>query len=150
MSNDNRSTILAQQSIDSAQARSDMCRMIGLLEAKVERLEVANEELNAELASMTAQRDAWKVTAMALEQTPERLETVELTVEQAVVLELLATNRFFVAGAYTERNAKCISVLLASQYIHCAGQLPPLWHITPAGRAALAAYRASCESETDA
>ena len=80
---DNRKQILAHQAIDDTsnnayyQQQLEQHRtMIGLLQAKVKRVET-------ELASMTAQRDAWRTTAMALEQQPGRLKTVEHTLDGA-------------------------------------------------------------------
>lgn len=81
MMNDNRKQILAHQAIDDAsnsvyyQQQLEQHRtMIGLLQAKVNRLET-------ELADVTAQRDAWRKTACASAIAPERLKTVELTAE---------------------------------------------------------------------
>ena len=76
MNNDNRTQILDLWPLYSTYSEHDienMRRLIGLQEEK-------NQHLEAEIADMTAQRDAWfkMASTYALEQAPE-LETVELT-----------------------------------------------------------------------
>lgn len=70
MSNDDRKQIINSWAIDSASAQHGLSQahlLIGLQEGKIERLE-------AEVAELKLQRDAWKTTAIALEQQPERLK----------------------------------------------------------------------------
>lgn len=161
------------------QARSNMCKLIGLLEAKVKKLEAATDKWMAVAIDMTAQRDAWRTTASELEQQPERLKTVEssgvddyntcdrcgtiviasdeaicneckteppaLTDEMVLLLEMLIENPIH---AMYEATLDSYQRLLAMGYMSCINEsiAKYIYQITTAGRAALAAYRASHES----
>ena len=114
MTNDNRTQILAHQTIEDANNSSYQRQQIEQHREMILAQEQNIRRLKAELADVTAQRDAWKTTAIALEQQPERLKTVELTEAEA---NMLSSGR---------------------------------WDTTPAGRTALAAYKARNEGETDA
>ena len=114
MTNDNRTQILAHQTIDDANDSSYHQQQMEQHREMILAQEQNIRRLKAELADVTAQRDAWKTTACALEQQPERLKTVELTEAEA---NMLSSGR---------------------------------WDTTPAGRTALAAYKARNEGETDA
>ncbi|KKL71950.1 hypothetical protein LCGC14_2089780 [marine sediment metagenome] len=155
MSNDNRNIILSHQAIDDAndssyrQQQMEQHRMmIGLLDANVKRLKT-------ELADMTAQRDAWRTTAIALEQKPGRLKTVASTAEQKriVILDVLRVSGGYVTGSDWDASHRNILTHLKNE-LHYVDidyeQTPSIWHITPAGRAALAAHNARNESEADA
>ncbi len=50
--------------------RKDMCRLIGLQQARIEALEATNTDL-------IAQRDVWRTMAIELEQVPGRFEVTE-------------------------------------------------------------------------
>jgi len=163
MSSDNRNIILAQQSIDDAansayhQQQMEQHRiLINLQEQRIRMLEAANEKLREELTGMTAQRDAWKTTACALEQTPERLKTVEtsddgleLTLEEAWLLEFLTGGQMSADGEYYRRYPEAIRYLQHRGFAERRAVNPQreVISITDKGRAALAVHRASHESE---
>lgn len=140
--NDNRNMILAHEQLDRTQLLNTMM----YLRTTIEQKNTYVTTLEAELADMTAQRDAWRKTACASAIAPERLKMVELTAEQAVVLERIISNR----GA-TQTQVGYFPALEQMKYAHKSlyhdAKKGHFWTITDTGRAALAAYRASHESE---
>jgi hypothetical protein len=148
MNNDNatRQQILAQDEAD----RAHMSHKMVYLHTTIEQKNTYITTLEAELRDITLQRDAWRKTACASAIAPERLETVELTAEQAAVL---AQNYAKSSGSFLikldnlgDAHMKVMKRLHDMGLItwHMQGLY---WAITPAGRAALVAYRASHESE---
>ena len=147
MNNDNRTQILDLWPLYSTYSEHDienMRRLIGLQEEK-------NQHLEAEIADMTAQRDAWKTTAIALEQKPGRLKTVELTAEQAAVLVYLDKHSHS-TFASIEKYTDVINLDSILDRFNVLGYVITGWHsagITDKGRAALAAHKARNESESE-
>ncbi len=161
MTNDNRKIIISQQIIDDAndssyhQQQMEQHRtMIVLLQAKVKKLEATIDEWMAVAIAMTAERDAWQTMAQELEQKPGRLTAVGLTAEQEriVILDVLRVSGGYVTGSDWDASHRNILMNLKNDlhYVDIDyGQTPSIWHITTAGRAALAAHKACNESETD-
>ena len=147
MNNDNRTQILDLWPLYSTYSEHDienMRRLIGLQEEK-------NQHLEAEIADMTAQRDAWfkMASTYALEQAPERLKTVELTAEQAAVLVYLDKHSHS-TFASIEKYTDVINLDSILDRFNVLGYVITGWHsagITDKGRAALAAHKARNESE---
>ena len=73
MMNDNRKVILSHQEISKGHTATTLCHLYETIEQKNTYITA----LEAELAELKAQRDAWKTMAIALEQKPGRLKTVE-------------------------------------------------------------------------
>ena len=70
---DNRKQILAHQEVNDMQQHNDTIYLRATIEQKNDYITA----LEAELTELKAQRDAWKTMAIALEQQPGRLKTVE-------------------------------------------------------------------------
>ena len=77
MTNDNRKMIVAHQLIDDASNNAYYQQQMGQHREMILAQEKNIRMLNAELADITAQRDAWRKTACASAIAPERLKTVE-------------------------------------------------------------------------
>ena len=144
MTNDNRKMIISHQAIedaiDSSYYQQQMEQHREMILAQDQNI----RRLKAELADMTAQRDTWQTMAIELEQQPERLKTVELAPEQWVMLEVLEMGWKHAQFVNTPIRITIFRALWDYGYISQS-----TWHITNAGRAALAAHKACNESEAE-
>ena len=151
MTNDNRTQILAHQTIEDANNSSYQRQQIEQHREMILAQEQNIRRLKAEIADMTMQRDAWfkMASTYALEQAPERLKTVELTAEQAAVLVYLDKHSHS-TFASIEKYTDVINLDSILDRFNVLGYVITGWHsagITDKGRAALAAHKARNESE---